>query len=110
MNLEGFIIDTPVCIVELKSEIPVAFYERLDPCVFNTMMGNVELVFVDRLERTMNKSEWQFVECLFWQCVEKPVINFFSMLEQWLYWVGLDANKLWEYVELLETEGENDES
>ena len=25
MNLEGFIIDTPVCIVELKSEIPVAF-------------------------------------------------------------------------------------
>lgn len=108
MNLEGFVIDTNVCLVELKGELPIGFYERLEPCVFTTMMGNVEVIFLDRIGRVMSKSEFQFVELLFWQNVEKPMIAFFSILEQWLYWVSLDSNKLWEQVDLLE--GEDDES
>ncbi len=108
MSFEGFIIDTSVCLVELKSELPIDFFKAMDEISFTTMMGNVECIFLDRIGRVMKKSEFQFVELLFWQCSGKPFIAFFSLLEQWMYWVAIDNDKLWEQVDLLE--GENDES
>lgn len=110
MSLEGFIIDTTVCIVELKSEVPMAFYEALDEASFNIMISQVEKMFLDGMERKMTVNEKQFVQLLFWQCVGKPNITFFSLLEQWMYWLNID----WQRVEMLSEqmmeEGENDES
>lgn len=108
MSFEGFIIDTNVCLVELKGELPIGFYERLDPCVFNVMKDNIKVIFLDRFGRVMNENEIQFVEVLFWQCIDRPIVAFFSMLEQWMYWTTLNTDKLWEQVDLLE--GEDDES
>lgn len=108
MNIEGFIIDTSVCLVEIKGNLPIAFYEPMDEITFTTMMGNVENIFLDRFGRVMIKSEFQFVELLFWQTVGKPFVAFFTLLEQWMYWVAIDNDKLWEQVEMIE--GENDEN
>jgi hypothetical protein len=105
MSLEGFIIDTNVCMVELKSEVPMAFYEEMKEVCFNTLMGQVDAIFIDKFGREMSVNEKQFVQLLFWQSVGKPFITFFSILEQWMYWLAID----WQRVVML-SEGENDES
>lgn len=108
MNIEGFIIDTTVCMVELKGELPIGFYEPMDEITFATMISQVDVMFADKFDREMSIQEKQFVQLLFWQTVGKPFVAFFSMLEQWMYWVAINNDKLWEQVEMIE--GENDEN
>lgn len=110
MNLDSFIIDTSTCIVELKNEVPMAFYETMDGVSFSILIEKVDEMFVNSLERKMTANEKQFVQLLFWQCVGKPHITFFSLLEQWMYWLPIDWKRVEMFADEMMEEGENDES
>lgn len=103
MSLEGFIIDTESCIVELRGGMDVSLYERFScPDAYNSgeewsqYLKRVMPVFADRAMkqwgRPLSVPETVFITNAFMLCRGYPALMLTSLIDQMFYWRGINPD------------------